>query len=768
MTEIIRTLELETIKSHINKYTTFELGRRIIAELTPSFNHLVLKQDLARTSEALRLVIKYGPLPFVGLRDITDIITIAQKDGVCTGIELLDVAAHAYCCKELNDFIKSVDGQYDEIGDLINALSYSVALSKEIERCISLNGEVVDNASAKLKSLKKQLNSCEVDIHTAVDKYIRANTNHLSDTISTMRNERYVVLVKNSDKGMIKGFIHGESASGQTVYMEPESLLHFNNQRLSLIDQIQDEIYRILFELSQMVKKQAESYLANLETLALLDSYNAKAVWAKLNNATVAEIGDRLILKGARHPLIDPKKVVMNTYRIIPPCNTLLITGPNTGGKTVSLKTIGLFVLMTYCGIAISCEEAEIPMFDQVFVDMGDNQSIIESLSTFSAHLKQLAYICDQATSKSLILLDELGGGTDPLEGECLAIAILDYLRNLNAMIVATTHYDRLKAYGKKHEDVMLASVQFDTEKLVPTYRYKEGLTGQSNSLDIADKFGLDQAIIAKAKELKDQGRSKEDVLIEELERSIIAHQQQEETLKSEINSQKSLNERLSKEYEHLKNNEEKIMNEVKQQAVKYLEKVTEEADELLKEMRKIKEDGQLHEGIALKKELSQLVENEEETEELDQIFAVNDHVQIKNTNQSGEIESIDRKKAIVNANGIKITVPLTNLIKKEKQKPKKQKIAYRVNKPENLSFELNLIGMRTNEAVSILEKYLDDCLLMNAPYIRIIHGFGTGALRKAVWANLKNNRFVEDIRLGMQQEGGSGATIVTLKKRKQ
>ncbi|MPM52292.1 Endonuclease MutS2 [bioreactor metagenome] len=682
-------------------------------------------------------------------------------------MDLLDVAGHAYCCVSLTEYLQAAAGQYEELADLIHSLHYSLALSREIERCIEPNGEVADHASVKLKTLRKQLGSCENELHANADRYIRSHASHLTDTITTIRNDRLVVLVKNTDKNNISGFIHGESASGQTVYMEPDALLVLNNQRLSIISQIKDEIQRILFSLSQMVKHEAEAYQANLFTLSLLDSYNAKALWAKQYNATVTKIGDELIIEKARHPLIDSTKVVANTYRIIPPCKTLLITGPNTGGKTVSLKTIGLFVLMSYCGMAISCEEATIPLFDQLFVDIGDNQSIVNSLSTFSAHLQKLAYICDHASENSLILLDELGGGTDPVEGECLAISVLDYLRQLQPMIVATTHYNGLKTYGKSHPDILLASVQFDVEKLQPTYRYIEGLTGQSNALDIAGKFGLRPEIVDYARELKMKGRTREDQLMEDLEKAIIANQQQREALAQQQESLAAVQADLDKQVDYYQNQKETLLEQARSEADQYIADIKMAADELLSQMREVQTSGQLHQGIALQHEISQLAETDEEPAAPLTDLQVGDYVSINNTNQRGTIESLDKKKAIVNVNGMKIHTKRTDLRASKETLKKAEKISHRVSKPTALSYELNLIGMHIDEALPVLDKYLDDCILMNAPYIRIIHGFGTGALRKAIWSHLQNNRYVDEMRLGMGQEGGSGATIITLKRKK-
>lgn len=761
-------LELNIVKETVANYCCFSLGKKLINDLLPKYDRLIVTRELQRTRETLALVIKYGTLPFVGLKDITDVLNIAQKDGICQPFDLLDVAEHAYCCDTLVNFFKDIEHSYPEIDDLVYSLNYSLKLSKDITGCIEPNGEISDNASSKLKSLRKQMMACEASLHATTEKYIRTHANSLTDNISTIRNDRVVVLVKNSDKNSISGFIHGESASGQSIYMEPEVLLVLNNQRLSLISQIKDEIQRILFALSQKVKVEADYYLANLGTLALLDSYNAKALWGKQYNGTTATLGTELIIEKARHPLIDPKKVVANTYQIIPPCNTLLITGPNTGGKTVSLKIIGLFVLMSMCGMAVSCERAIIPLFDEVFVDIGDNQSIVDSLSTFSAHLQKLAYICEHASVNSLILLDELGGGTDPIEGECLAIAVLDYLRQSSAMIVATTHYDRLKMYGKKHKDILLASVQFDVEKLQPTYRYIEGLTGQSNALDIASKFGLSDDIINHAKELKIIGRTREDILMEDLEKAIIANQQQQDRLKQEIYEQEIKQVELDKQLLDYQDNKEQLLVAAKDEADAYIQHIHDETNELLRQMRQISESGQLHEAIAVQHELDLLISDDEAVEsDITHDFVIGEYVSINNTNQKGKIVSIDKKRAIVNVNGLKIHTKLNDLKYSKDKPPVKKKTSYRVDRPESLSFELNLIGYHIDEALPILDKYLDDCILMNAPYIRIIHGFGTGALRKAIWSHLSSLSYIDDMRLGMSQEGGSGATIVTLKRKK-
>ena len=760
--------QLEEVKEAVSHYCAFSLGRKHIREMEISYSHLYIERELRRLKEMIALAVRYGSLPLGGVKDIYMHLSSAMISQTLSAQQLLDVCAHAYACDGIRTYVQKADLPLEEIRELTESLKYSLQLSQEISRCINENGEVLDSASAKLKSLRKGLKNCEADIQKTALDYVRKNSSKLSEQITTIRNDRVVVLVKNSDKNSVHGFIHGESNSGQTVYMEPDVLLDLNNRRQSILYEIEEEIRRILSELTAQVKRHAEDYMHNLNTLEILDSLNARALWAKDYNGTVATLSDKLVIKGARHPLLDQKTVVSNTYSITQEKRMLLISGPNTGGKTVSLKIIGLFTLLTMMGMPLSCDEAEIPLFDHVYVDIGDQQSILENLSTFSAHMNNIAAICDEVTSDSLVILDEPGNGTDPNEGECLAIAVLEHLLDAGCFCAITTHFSKLKTFGKRHKEIMVASVEFNEEEMKPTYRFIEGISGQSNALEIARRLGLSEDILARAKELKVSSRTREEALLEQLEKSLSEARRREDELKKEENEMLKRQDTLNRELQKVQNSRDLLLLEARKEAQEYLEEAKEETDTLMKLLR---QSESMHEAIAIKHEIDtksyEEPAEEEATEEEEHVFAVGDYVAIRNTNQRGNIDSIKKDKAVVNVNGLKITSSLNDLrYLKEKPQKEKQKTRVRVSRPGAMSLECNLIGMRVDEALPVMDKFIDNALLMNAPFVRIIHGFGTGALRKAVWSHLKNKKYIEEIRYGGEGEGGSGATVVTFKKK--
>ncbi|MBR2809794.1 MAG: Smr/MutS family protein, partial [Solobacterium sp.] len=491
--------------------------------------------------------------------------------------------------------------------------------------------------------------------------------------------------------------------------------------------------------------------------------------WGREHDCCAARLNDRreLSIVKARHPLIDPAIVVANTYRLAPPKTTLLITGPNTGGKTVSMKIIGLFTLMTYAGMPIPCEEADIPYFDQVFADIGDDQSVAESLSSFSAHIRKQAEVCRKATGDSLVLLDEVGSGTDPREGESLAIAILNELRGRGCMTVATTHYGRLKAYGKRHDDVLTASVQFDMEKLAPTYRFMEGTTGQSNAFAVAQRYGLPEHIVKYARFLKDQARSQEDTLIETLEAQVAQSDKQKDALAQAIAENEALKKQLEKEKAMFEKERDTWRLKAQKEADAYILKAQKEADEVLKEMRT--NGMKYHEALNLKQKLA-VVQEESMPEPVkdDGVFAVGDAVELRSSNQVGEVVEVGKRELTVEFNGRRIRVRPAQIRHSAhvivKNKPQASVKMTSGSIFSSMPIECNLIGMRADEAKDSFSSYLDQAKLHGLRYFRVIHGDGSGALRKVVHDILKKDRSVKEYRLGQANEGGSGATIVTLK----
>lgn len=758
-------LELETIKTQMAALCAFSLGSDKVMDCVPSFSPLVVRRENKRIEEALRCTVKYGSMPFYGLKDIRALLESAQKGILLTPMDFVVVMQHIRACAGVVSYKSKVEEECEELDDLVSSIHVFKQVQEHLEKCFNEYGELLDTASSELKTIRRSLLKIDQEIASESQKFMQRNAASMIDNIVTTRNNRVVVLVKISDKNSFGGFVHGESASGQAAYIEPSSFIELNNRKQSAISREQEEIERICRECSELVSEIAKDCLNNLETCAILDALFAKAQWGKNEDALVATLTtDRsIVLKSTRHPLIDRKKVVCNTYRIEDPTRVLLITGPNTGGKTVSLKCLGLAVLMTYCGMPVCAEEATIPFFDNVFIDIGDDQSVIQSLSTFSAHLSKLAIVTQEATSQSFILLDELGSGTDPKEGESLAIAILNELRDRQCMVVATTHYGRLKAYGKRHPDILVASVQFDVEKLIPTYHFIEGLSGQSNAFEIARRFNLKESVIKNAEFLKNQQKTEEEQLIEHLEKQVVENEQiKTRVLQKEIEVNQ-LNEKLIAERNRLEREKDKFQEKLQHEANEYLEQIKEEANQILDEMRAKQEQGKVHELLEIKNKLTGLEDApiEEEVHDV-KSFKVGDFVEIKQSSQVAKLLTINKNQCTLDLNGITVRSKLDQLRPTHKKIVKQKKVfAMKTEKIGNFSMECNVIGLRVDEALQQVEKYLDDAKFNHMTSVRIIHGDGTGALRKAVHEMLKRDKDVLEYRLGSPAEGSTGATVV-------
>ena len=769
MTERFSGLQFAEVKRQITRFCSFSLGITNIEEAQPSFYRLPVVTELKRVEQAIQCTYKYGSMPFGGITDISYPVSLALKDSSLTPLDLLSVADHSYAVKNIKSYIKNCENEKDALLELTDTLETMEKTADEITRCISRSGEINDNASAELSRIRKQIVRTQAMITSKLAEFIQKNGQYLQEDIVATRNGRNVVLIKNTYKNSVAGLQYGTSASGAATYIEPAVIVTLNND-LSMIKEAEGrEIARILFNLSQLVKSDGRRYLSNNETLGLLDAVFAKAQWAKANDAIVANTSSNmdLIIEKGRHPLIDPSKVVENSYHIIDPIRTVLITGPNTGGKTVSLKLIGLFTVMHLSGMPLPCREASIPLYDNVFYDIGDNQSIQEDLSTFSAHIKKLAWICRKATNKSLVIVDELGSGTDPVEGQALASAVLEYFRKKQVYTVATTHYAKLKAYGQQYDDILMASVEFDHHRMKPTYRYLENTVGQSNALDIAQRYGFSQEIIDDALRFKEAQQAPEDVVLENLQKQLETAVQEREYLESQINALEKDREEFEKEKEKFARSKQDELDEARLKAHQIIEEAREDAEEIIEELKQ-QNSYDLNKVAQLKHQLTQLAQEEEEefNDYDDRNFAVGDYVRITITNQTGEIISLDRKNATILCNGIRIKSSLDNLVKTERPKKKKE-VSVRNQAARNVSFkvELNLIGMTVEEAMPVLDKFMDNALLAKAPFVRIVHGMGTGALRKAVWDRLKKYNFIAKYEFAPSAQGGSGATIVTLKE---
>ena len=766
-----KSLELDVIIQEIEDLCVFSRGKKIIHELKPSYDRLIIKRENECIREALQVVVHYGDVPFLGIRDIGNNLSLALKGRSLTGLDLIEIANFIQGVKGIIDFEKTIEFDHPALNEYFSSLMYHQKTCNKIKNCINDYGEVVDNASSNLQKIRGELRRADNEIQEAMNKFIHSHANSIVDGIVTTRNGRSVVLVKASEKNTFGGLVYGDSASGQASYIEPAAVVRANNHKQELLSKEQDEVAKILRECTSYVQETAEEELANLDTCALLDALFAKANWGKRKNAVVSKLSEERKVEfiKARHPLIADDKVVSNTYHLEDPKRILLITGPNTGGKTVSMKIFGLFVLMTYCGIPVTCESASVPFFDRVFADIGDDQSVVSSLSSFSAHTKKQAEIARFATENSLVLLDEVGSGTDPQEGESLAISLLNELRKKCAMTIATTHFNRLKAYGKRHDDILLASVEFDMKNLQPTYRYVEGLTGQSNAFEVALRYGLPKHIVNYARFLKGQAKTQEDKLIETLDAELHEARKKEEEYNAKLEELNQKMKKLEKEQRAFEIEKSHWKQNAEEEAEKYIENAKLEADEILKEMRKQKH-AKYHEVLNTRNKLNNDEINELPVENtLHEDFEVGDVVELASSNQVARILEIRKKDIVISLNGRELHVKKNQLRPSLKMLPKEKSETFVTVKNHavysSMPLECNLIGLHVDEAMDKLDGYMDEARLYGLTSYRIIHGDGSGVLRKAVHERLKRNKYVESYRIGMPQEGGTGATVVEIKK---
>jgi DNA mismatch repair protein MutS2 len=753
-------LEFERVLEQVAQYSQFSLGRAQLMNLKPSSKRLWVEREHQRLSDAIEFTRRQGSLAMPGVHDLS-LPLVALSKGMTLAIE--ELVHMAQLIRGTHTVKKSANlhtFQHSDLQDLFDHLNLHDAMAQSIEQAFSLDYAVYDHASSTLKRIRQQLRSALSERERIAQQFIQANVAKLSEPIATLRQDRVVVLAKQSDKHSLGGLIHGTSASGLSAYVEPPQLLSINNTIQDYTEAEQREIARICQELSDLLRPEGEAFKANLATLAELDSLFARAAYAVANDAIPGSLSQRgFVFNDARHPLIDPKHVVANSYRLEPPHNALLITGPNTGGKTVSLKLIGLFAACVASGVPVLASEARCELYDAIYVDIGDQQSIAQSLSTFSAHISNLADITSRATANSLVLLDELGGSTDPQEGESLAMAILDDLRLTQATLVATTHYSKLKAYARQHDDIQLASVQFDVDAMQPTFRYMEGFAGQSYALEIAARYRLKPSILEAAQRYKAEFKTQQETLQERLDALALQLQAKTHALEAQAHELAQEKRRLDqreasfdKTLEHKKQAHERAL------ATLY-EAAEEEAQAILTTMRTQAKNAPEHQVLQTKAQLKTAPIPKSSSLTMADL-KVNQAVRLNATQQIGQVVELRKKVAIVLMNGVRMEVP-PHQLSLAQATPIKSQVSIVAETPSSLSLELNLIGLRVEEALEELDQYLDQCLRARLPMARIVHGHGTGALRTAVHQRLSTQTGVTSYRLGAQGEGSTGVTIV-------
>ena len=787
----LKTLEYYKIIELLEGFATSRMGKEMCRRLTPSDDLAEIEVMQQATADALSRVYQKGSLSFGGVKDIRGSLKRLEIGGTLGTGELLDIAgllenagrAKAYSRRDTEDENgDSLDGMFEILEPL-------TPLSTEIRRCILSPEEIADDASPGLRQVRRSMRGINEKIHSQLASYISGSARtYLQDGVITMRNGRYCIPVKSEYKGQVPGMIHDQSSTGSTVFVEPMAVVKLNNDLRELEAKEQAEIEIVLSNLSQTAAESLEMIQDDLKILAQLDFIFARALLAKSQNATEPKFNTQGIidLKKARHPLIEKHQVVPIDIRLGETFDLLVVTGPNTGGKTVSLKTVGLLTLMGQSGLHIPAfDNSRLSVFREVYADIGDEQSIEQSLSTFSSHMTNVVRFLEKADRDSLVLFDELGAGTDPTEGAALAIAILSHLHSQGVRTMATTHYSELKVYALSTQGVENASCEFDVETLRPTYRLLIGVPGKSNAFAISSKLGLPDYIIEKAKEqISQEDESFEDVLtsLEESRKTIESEQEEIEKYKEEV---KNLKARLEAKEDRLDQQKEKILRNANEEAHRILREAKEYADQTMKIFNKAgKETLSAKELEAQREKLRKQVNDtgkkialktpeKKKSSLTPKDISLGDSVRVLSLNVKGTISSKPDAKGMVYVQmGIlrsKVALSDLELIDEpvitgpSLQKTGAGKI--RMNKSASVRAEINLLGKTVDEAVAELDKYLDDAYLAHLSSVRVVHGKGTGALRKGVHNYLKRLKYVDNFHLAEFGEGDAGVTIVEFKK---
>ena len=765
MKTLFEMLEMNEIQNQVQSLCASSLGKEKVQTFSIFSDKEDLDYTLQQVRESMALISYQGYLPLGGLSDITLILKKAQRDGTLLGEELLKIQNHLECVENVEQYILSSELESPLIRELCEGLEKNDVILYQIRKCILPDGEVSDHASEKLYSIRKKIHQLESQIRSKMESIVKSSKDYLSIDSLTTRNDRLVLPVKSGYKNEFGGLVHAHSATGQTVYIEPEAVMVLNNQIGDLQIQEREEVQRILYELSQSVKRFVIQFQFNLDFLSDLDFIFAKGRYGYINHCCIPIIKNNshmILMKEARHPLIDEKKVVKNDIQL-DNYHMLLISGSNTGGKTVTLKTVGLLSLMALCGMPVPCVEMEIPLFNQIYVDLGDEQSIEQSLSTFSSHMSRIISILDMADEKSLVILDEIGSGTDPQEGASLAEAILSELLRRQSFVFASTHYGQLKSFAKERDDIMLASVTFDLDNMQPTYRLKLDSVGQSYAIEIAGLLGLDNRIVKHAQDIKTHHMSESEKLLETLQKQEEALLLKENELENLINQNKKREKQYQHQIHQMEKQKDEMMAQAKEKANQLIQDTKKEVDFLLEKLKKsqIKQ----HEIIQGKHQLDDMMfMSQEELPKQNHDLKVGDFVKVLKMNREGEIiEILNHHMIKVSLAGLPIQLheDEVQFIHSQNKVKKKQKTSIKKSVKRTGSYELNIIGKRYEEAMSLVDKFLDDAIVLGYPHVRIIHGMGTGALRKGVRNILKKNKQVVSYRDGGPNEGGLGATMV-------
>ena len=769
MLDVYQTLEISKVLEEVASYSRSEIAREKILSLKMLPKEVVI-HDLENLDEMMSYILRFGDISFASSSNLKPIIENAMKDGVLTPSDLDKVAGDIDSANKIfKQFSKIDKTKYLNLQKLGESLFDLSQLEKKIRSIVLPNLTISDDASTKLASIRRDIVKKEQEVRASSNELIQKYHEYLSENSISIRNGHFVLQVKTSYKNKINGIIHDFSSSGQTTFIEPSSLVNLSNQIYALKVDEQEEIYRLLKELSLLVKKHSSEIESNNKILAEFDYIAAKAHYSNKYKSFVSEMSDEPIidLKKARHPLLDQSKVVANDFYFDKDNRIIIISGPNAGGKTVALKTLGILVMMNQMGLAIpTISKARLSYFPKIYADIGDNQSLSDNLSTFAAHVSNLSTITHFVKEDDLVLLDELGTGTSPNEGSSLALAISDFLVKKNCFAFISSHYETMKEYPYRQKAVKNAMMVFDEKKLEPTYVLKIGYPGRSYGIEMAKRYRLDNKVIEDSKKYLQKSSTKgvNDVL-EKLNATLRENEQLERNLREKTRQIEIKEKDLKHQAKVLQEKKDNLLEDVDSIKEQLIIEAKKEIDKLIKQ--KNNPNTKVSDLLKVKQQLDHLFDEEEEPKELEDI-SLGDYVKIESLGILGKVVRINKNKVdIISDDGMTYKTSLDGLTKSEAPKgvrKTKTNVDELVAYKSNVKMELNIIGEHVDEGIDKLSKYLDDARLRNFKEVRIIHGMGSGALRQAVHDYLSTCSFVEEYHLGGQFDGSSGATIVKLK----
>ena len=786
-----KKLELDKVIELLKNEAWSDIAKENLSELLPKTDIDEIKRELKKTDDAFVLSSKYGTPRFYNIKDVSMSVKRAKQGASLTLRELLDIGL----------VLREIDGLiawYDGCGGIENSLHQYFAqlvpnkhLEDTISNSIISEEELSDGASAELSRIRKAIVRQGMRIKEQLDKFIKSQTNqkYLQESLVTQRDGRYVVPVKSEFKGQVSGLVHDTSATGSTLFIEPMSVVEANNEIRILKYEEQAEIARIIKDMSEQVALYADSLLNGFECIFKLEEYFAKSSLGGKMKGVIPVISEKpvLHLNKARHPLIDKDTVVPTTIILGETYSSLIITGPNTGGKTVSLKTAGLLTLMTMCGMMIpAADDSVVGVFSEILVDIGDEQSIEQSLSTFSSHMTNIVRIMKAADSRSLILLDELGSGTDPIEGAALAVSILSYFRDMDSRVMATTHYQEVKLYAIEEEGVENASCEFDVNTLRPTYKLIIGVPGKSNAFAIVKRLGISDDIINEAKKLVTDENKRFENVIESLERTRQELEEYKAAAEEEARNARLLTESLEKKQEDFEKQKDFELSKARNQAMSIVEQTRFGAEKLMNELEELKREkdkSDFSDKVKASKNKTNsaidsmfdranpVIEHKKTKYVLPRELKIGDSIRLMDMGTKGTVISLPDSGGNVGIQlgMIKTKTKLDNieLVEESQPAPKKKggiKKTLQSNANRKSSMELDIRGMTSDEGIMEVDRFIDNCILGGIETITIIHGKGTGALRSAVHQFLKTNKNVKSYRLGAYGEGEAGVTVAVLK----